>query len=112
MMYFTINLACDLCGAPQSQATISEQFGWTQETATPENYRALHNIVDTRCSPCVATHGDFKDLAQTYQDATGEDSLVAEAFVQANPKRADFTAALTVRVKALTKQRAEEKQVL
>lgn len=86
----TITLHCDFCKKPIGSADVSENFGWTKDNATENNYRLHHQFVDMRCSACEAEHGTFKQLAEEYIQKTGEDWQKAEAFVFQNPKRIDF----------------------
>lgn len=97
---FTLALTCQICGKPVGETQLEKEM-------TQEEYRKQASIVDQRCSQCDIDHGTFKELTMTYQAQTGETPNKAEAFVIANPKRADFDIALTTAIAAMEAEKVE-----
>lgn len=107
MRKYTIQLTCDLCTTPIGSVEVSEQFGWTEQTATERLYRAAHGLIDNRCTPCETIHGNFKSMCEDYIRETGHPWKTAEIFVLTTKKKGVFDENLA-KIKEKIKQDKEK----
>lgn len=87
-----IDLTCRFCG--QKCGEIDAPKG-----STPQDL----GYIDTRCDADQTLHGSFKEMFDEYYQTCESDPLKAEAFVIANPKRADFDAQVSAIIAEKTK---------